>query len=319
VHTLGSAAVVHDLAAAHEISSLRVVHRGEVVIAVGPQDKPFPVSSIRKSILSALFGFPIERGLVHLDSTLADLGVDDSPLLTPLELSATLAHLLTSSSGVYLPLNFESSYGIFQNTAASWPERGSATPGAKFHYSNWDFNVLGEIYQRVTGTALFVAVDQLIAQPLGFRDWNPLQHARLRYVYDPLGATPRFPNYAMQLSARDLACLGQLYLNSGKWNGQQIVPASWVEQSTRCVVQTGLPKPFGHYGYLWWTIDDAGESALPSGSYSAIGLGGKAISIVPAYDLVIVALCTHTAGASTQVAIPDDIIKAVRACIAADD
>jgi CubicO group peptidase (beta-lactamase class C family) len=318
VTAVGSAAVVHDLAAAHEITSLRVVHGGEVVIGVGPQDKPFPVSSIRKSILSALFGWPIERGLVDLDSTLADLGIDDSPELTPLELSATLEHLLASSSGVYLPLNFESSYNIFQNTTASWPERGSANPGAKFHYSNWDFNVLGEIYQRVTGTALFLAVDRLLAQPLGFQDWNPLQHSRLRYACDPLGATPRFPNYAMQLSARDLASFGQLYLNCGTCNRQQIVPASWVEQSTRCLVQTGLPKPFGHYGYLWWTIDDADESALPGGSYSAIGLGGKAISIVPADDLVIVALCEHMARPSTQVAIPDDIVNAVRAYIAAD-
>ena len=316
--SLGSAGVVHDLAAAHEITSLRVVHGGQVVIAVGPQDKPIPVSSIRKSILSALFGWPIERGLVQLDSTLADLGIDDSPELTPLELSATLEDLLASSSGVYLPLNFESSYDIFQNTAASWPGRGSAPPGTKFHYSNWDFNVLGEIYQRVTGTALFVAVDRLLAEPLGFRDWNPLQHARLRYGYDPLGATPRFPNFAMQLSARDLACLGQLYLNCGMWNGQQVVPANWVEQSTRCLVQTGLPNPFGHYGYLWWTIDDTNESALPGGSYSAIGLGGKVISIVPADDLVIVVLCAHMAGASTQVAIPDDIVNAVRACIAND-
>jgi len=84
------------------------------------------------------------------------------------------------------------------------------------------------------------------------------------------------------------------------------------------LVQTGLPNPFGHYGYLWWTIDDTNESALPGGSYSAIGLGGKVISIVPADDLVIVVLCAHMAGASTQVAIPDDIVNAVRACIAND-
>lgn len=308
---------VHNLAAAHQITSLRVVHRGEVVITAGPQATPFPLSSIRKSIVSALIGSPIERGLLGLDSTLADLGIDDSPGLTPIERSATVAHLLTSSSGVYLPLTFESSYDIFHNTPTNWPDRGSAAPGTQFHYSNWDFNVLGEVYQRATGTALFLAIDRLLAEPLGFEDWNPLHHSRLRYSYDPLGATPRYPNYEIQLSARDLARFGQMYLRDGMWHGQQIVPRRWVELSTRSLVETGLPKPFAHYGYLWWTTDDDDGSVLPGRSYSAVGLGGKVLAVVPADDLVIVALYAHGDGGNAQVGLPDDIVVAVRECLAA--
>ena len=216
-----SIAAVEAAVEAHGITSLCVVRHGETVVAVGPQDIPLPISSIRKSILSALFGPLIDRGDVQLSTTLADFGIDDSPGLTDQERTATLEHLLTSSSGVYLPLPNGSAYDVFRNTPADWPQRGSAAPGAKFHYSNWDFNVLGEIYQRVSGIALFTAIDNILARTLGFRDWNPLEHTRLRYGYDPIGATPRYPNYAMQVSARDLARFGQLYLNGGIWEGQR--------------------------------------------------------------------------------------------------
>jgi CubicO group peptidase (beta-lactamase class C family) len=126
------------------------------------------VNSVRKSVISALFGWLIGDGLVRLETTLSELDIVDSPQLTPMEKSATLEHLLISSSGVYLPLRYETSFDVFTNTAADWPARDGSVPGARFHYSNWDFNVLGEIYQRVSGIALFVAVDRLLAQPLGF-------------------------------------------------------------------------------------------------------------------------------------------------------
>lgn len=303
--------VIHEAARRHDITTLRVLHRGQVVTTIGSQDVPLPVNSIRKSIISALFGRVIEVGAITLNSTLSALGIDDSPALSKLESSATVEHLLTATSGIYLPLAFESSYDIFRNMPASWPDRGSAAPGTQFHYNNWDFNVLGEIYERVTETPLFVAVDHLLAKPLGFRDWNPFQHSRLYYVHDPLGATPRFPYYAMQLSARDLSRFGQLYLSEGSWNGQQVVPANWVQHSTRSRVETGLANPFGHYGYLWWTTGDDERSALPRGSYSAIGLGGQTLSVVPSHEIVIVAMRAYREGGNASMALPDDVVNAV--------
>jgi CubicO group peptidase (beta-lactamase class C family) len=222
-----------DVLSRHGITHCRVLVHDELVYTAGPQDEPLPIHSIRKSIISALFGQLIDDGLVRQDSTLADLGVDDSPQLTPMEKSATLEHVLTSSSGVYLPLEFETSYDVFTNAPASWPDRESSLPGTRFHYSNWNFNVLGDIYQRVSGTALFVAVDQLLARPLGFRDWDPLAHGRLHYRSDLLGASPRYANYAIAMSPRDLANFGQLYCGGGTWQGQQIVSSEWVSRSTQ--------------------------------------------------------------------------------------
>jgi CubicO group peptidase (beta-lactamase class C family) len=297
---------------AHGFSTLRVLREGETVVAVGPQDRPLPISSIRKSIISGLFGLLFARGVVQLNTTLAELGIDESPRLTDEERSATLRHLLTSSSGICLPLcDGAAAYDIFRNRPSEWPKRGSAAPGSQFHYSNWDFNVLGEIYQRVSGLALFTAIDGLLARPLGFRDWNPLDHARLRYGCDALGATPRYPNYAMQLSARDLARFGQLYLNGGTWSGDVIVPLDWVRESTQTRVGTGLPSPFQSYGYLWWTTDSDDPTGLPAESFSAIGFGGQIVSVIPSRQTVIVAQRQNHDSRSVQMALPADLIDAV--------
>jgi CubicO group peptidase (beta-lactamase class C family) len=302
-----------DVLSRHGISHCRVLLRGDLVYAAGPQDEALPIHSIRKSIISALFGQLIVDRLVCLDSTLAELGIDDSPQLTSMEKSATLEHLLTSSSGVYLPLESETSYDVFSNVPADWPNRESSLPGARFHYNNWNFNVLGDIYQRVSGTALFVAVDRLLAQPLGFRDWDPLTHGRLHYRGDLLGATPRYPNYAIAMSPRDLAAFGQLYCGGGTWQGHQIVPAEWVSRSTRPIMATGLPDPFGHYGYLWWVSGDDTASPLPPGSYSAVGIGGQVLSVIPSRGLVIVALCDNSKGGNAGMAIPADVVNAILA------
>lgn len=95
-----STADVESAVKSHQITTLRVVRSGETVITVGPQDRPVPIHSIRKSIISALFGRLIARGDVQLNATLADFDIDDSPCLTDQERAATLKHLLTSSSGV---------------------------------------------------------------------------------------------------------------------------------------------------------------------------------------------------------------------------
>jgi CubicO group peptidase (beta-lactamase class C family) len=178
---------------------------------------------------------------------------------------------------------------VFTNMPANWPDRESSLPGTRFHYSDWNFNVLGDICQRVSGAA----------------------HGRPHYRSDLWGATPRYPNYAIAMSARDLAKFGQLYCGGGTWQGQQIVSSEWVSRSTRPIMATGLPDPFGHYGYLWWVRGENTSSPLPPGSFSAVGLGGQILSIVPSFGLVMVALCDNRSGGNAQMAIPDELVSAI--------
>ena len=88
-----------DVLSRHGISHCRVLLHDEVVYTAGRQDEPLPIHSIRKSIISALFGQLIGDGLVCLGSTLAELGIDDSPRLTTTELSATLEDVFVGLTG----------------------------------------------------------------------------------------------------------------------------------------------------------------------------------------------------------------------------
>jgi len=86
---------------------------------------------------------------------------------------------------------------------------------------------------------------------------------------------------ALKLRPQDLAALGLLYLDGGRWEGVQMVPESWIEEATSAhVEQTGLG--FG-YGYMWLTTEADGDPA-----YFARGYGGQLIEVVPDRDLVVV-------------------------------
>ena len=133
------------------------------------------------------------------------LGVDDYAPLSAIEKSATIRQLLQARSGIYIPASPETSA-----MRAARPARGSHAPGTFWYYNNWDFNVLGDIYQRVTGEGLFTATEHRLARPLGWRDFDALRH--IQWGYEP--ASPRFGAYNMWMSARDMVTLGQLLLDA---------------------------------------------------------------------------------------------------------
>lgn len=275
------------------IHVLRVVRSGEVVLALGDQGRPVAVHSIRKSLIGALFGQAFERGLVSSTTTLAELDIDDVPPLTAQERTATVRDLLMARSGVHLPLAVprppsEVLPAELASLLAPWPPRGAYAPGAHWLYSNWDFNVLGNIYERVARTSVFLALDREIARPLGMSDWDPYRDGRYDHRADFFGATTRYPYYQLALSARDLALFGALYLQHGRWNGTQLIPADWVATSTHPSSETSAEQDHSHYGHLWWVSD--GTAALPTGSYSALGIGGQFLTVVPELDLVLVGL-----------------------------
>jgi CubicO group peptidase (beta-lactamase class C family) len=112
---------------------------------------------MRKSIVSALIGQAYDRRDIDLSTTLCALDIDDTPALSGQEKSATVENLLTARSGVHLPVD--------DGGALGRPPRGSHLPGTFWCYNNWDFNVLGHIYERVTGRSVFVAFEHDLAGP----------------------------------------------------------------------------------------------------------------------------------------------------------
>jgi CubicO group peptidase (beta-lactamase class C family) len=166
------------------------------------------------------------------------------------------------------------------------PARGSHPPGTYWYYNNWDFNALGAIYEHATGNAVFAGFAREIAKPIGMQDFDP---AQCKYAGGPAS---RYPAYLFHASARDLARFGLLFLHMGRWGGKQVIPAAWVQESTRPYSTT--TRRTG-YGYLWWTMlsDQPSRVAAPSGTYWAEGNGGQIVFIVPAYDLVVVHLARY--------------------------
>jgi CubicO group peptidase (beta-lactamase class C family) len=259
-----------------------VLNRGRVVFDHGETSAPSFLASARKSILSVLYGPAVADGAIRLDATLDELGIDDIGGLLPQESRATVHDLLTSSSGVYHPA------ATVAGPEEGAPARGSQPPGTLFLYNNWDFNALGTIFERCTGRPVFTALAEDLAAPLGFEDFDP---ARQRL----LGRSEVSEHLAhhLFLSARDLGRIGTMMLQDGRWDDRQVVPTSWIAESTSVQVDRGADVQLD-YGYLWWL-----PRLLRRGSFMAIGNFGQYLLCMPP-GLVVVHLR----------AVPDDVILA---------
>ena len=147
-------------------TGLVVVDRGRIVFDYGDVSELSYLASVRKSILAMLYGSWVERGIIDLDVTLAELGVDDEGGLLEIERQATVRDLITARSGVY---HAASNGG---DDLANAPERGSKEPGSYMLYNNWDFNAAGAVFEQLTGRDIYDEVQSQLATPLQFEDWD---------------------------------------------------------------------------------------------------------------------------------------------------
>lgn len=263
-------------------TSFMAVSGGEVLYSYGDVSEVSYMASTRKSILSMLMGKPVCEGKIDLDLTMADLGIDEADGLLPIEKTARLRDLLISSSGVYHPAG--SPGGDMKDV----PARGSKTPGQYFHYNNWDFNVLGAAFEQLTGRSVFQALDEDLAQPLQFQDFDRNRQRMLGY-----NGQSRYLAYHLFLSGRDMARIALTMTRQGAWGAQQIVPAEWVAESTKIRVpaeaMNGSRKPcVAGYSYLWWIPVVTPETPEWQGAFVAAGHFGQFMLGMPAIDMVFV-------------------------------
>lgn len=254
-------------------TALMVIQDGRVIARWGDASRKVNMASVRKSLLSALYGSAIAEGRIDLSVSLAELGIDDdAPSLTVDEKTATVRDLLMSRSGIYHPAAHETA-----DIKRKRPARGSHPPGSFWFYNNWDFNALGTIYRQQTGEDIFASFEKRIARPIGMEDFS-LKDGR--YALEKLSKHPAYP---IRLSARDAARFGQLFLNDGKWGTKQIIPASWIREST--TAYSWAKRIRQGYGYMWWTLP---EDTWGPHAFYASGYGGQIIAVVPSKRLVVV-------------------------------
>jgi CubicO group peptidase (beta-lactamase class C family) len=271
---------VERLAAARAIwegnsgtSAVQVVWRGAVVAQWGDVTAKWTGRSIRKSLLSGLLAEPVLDGRLGWDATLAELGVDDRTPLTAEEKQATVGDLLASRSGVYIPAARENS-----GHRRRRPERGSHPHGSFFYYNNWDFNALGELYRDRVAADVGGEFARRIAGPIGMEEYVPSD-----FEWRPERISPH-PAYDFEMSTRDLARYGLLWLREGRWGDRQLISRDWIARSTTAV--TAETWAGAGYGLLWWVQPPGVSELLPEGYFFAEG--GSYLWVVPSRDLVIV-------------------------------
>ncbi|MFV8830057.1 serine hydrolase domain-containing protein [Alkalihalobacterium sp. APHAB7] len=252
-----------------------VIYDGKVLVSWGDTTRKSNIHSVRKSFLSALYGIHVQEGNIDIQSTLKELDVIDNVQLTEQEQAAKIVDLLTSRSGVFLTAGEESLWMRWTR-----PDRGLHLPGTHFYYNNWDFNVLGTIFKEKTNTDLFTEFQQRIAIPIGMEDYTTDDTSYKLEVNRSI-----HPSYLFRMSARDMARFGQLFLQNGVWDGEQIIPKEWIKESTTVHTPVLGIEEYG-YGYMWWVADTDEFSDL--GLYSAIGRYGQSIDIIPEKNLVFV-------------------------------
>jgi len=285
-------------------SSVLLVRNGYVVFEKyyqATKDELRATYSMTKSVISALTGIAIEKGLIESEASKVYGYLPDS-IRSGMNDDArkiTIQHLLTMASG------FESNGG----TGTMEPvllkmyfERGlNSAPGEGFGFNGNNPNLLSIIITEKSGMRASEFAQKHLFDPIGIQQakWD-------EGVQYTMGA------YGLRLSTMDMAKLGYLYLRKGKWKGIQVLSEQWVAKSTR--KQTPIPTEFqtpginDAYGYLWWTMSYGEHSA-----FSAIGYDGQRICVIPDYDLVIV--FTGASGGFDVEHLPiirDCILKAIK-------
>ncbi|MBW8822905.1 MAG: serine hydrolase [Xanthomonadales bacterium] len=241
------------------------------------------VRSVGKSVVSLLIGAARQEGKLNdLSKPALDFYPEFKDLQTPPRRAITIEHLLTMGSGFEWQ---EGGSGRDDEHRLYWKWTPAyyalsrpiaAPPGTRFNYNSGGNLVLADILARATGTPLKDYARTRLFQPLGITDWE--------WTGDLHGRPMAFTG--LRLRPRDMAKLGRLVLDHGRWKDRQLVPADWIDASLKPRLDTGFDGT--RYGYQWWTgsVQWRGKN-LPWAA--AFGNGSQRIFVVPDLDLCVVA------------------------------
>ena len=225
--------------------------------------------SMCKSIVGMAIGLLVEDGKLSTDDKLNDIFSTRMGPLGFLKKNVTVENLLNMSSGV----EFNEAGSISGN---DWRKEFLNSgfkfePGTSFEYNSMNTYMLSAIVTEITGKSLFDFCKERIFEPMGIK--------RVYWESCPQSITKG--GWGLFMRTEDMAKLGVMYLQKGKWNGQQIIPEKWVERSTAWQIETGKDDN-EHYGYQLWINDDR------PGSYAFNGMLGQNVFVYPDLDMVVV-------------------------------
>lgn len=292
------------------IDSMTIIRNGYIVADIYPNplyptDSTHIMHSCTKSLMGALIGIAIEKGyLENVDVPICDIFADHGYQVTDERMKdVTVKHLLAMHTGIRTQDDIPHSYrGLFEVQATEdWVEAVlslplDVEPGVRFDYSNLASFMLGAVIQKTSGMDTLSFAREYLFDPLGIEE--------VQWERNPQGYYITWAR--MWLKPHDMAKIGLLWLQKGKWDETQIIPADWVkdsitphsypknyhdildengekdaEASQRNWVLQKFIKPYHDgYGYQIW-LDR-------SGSFAAMGASGQYIIVSPEENLVVV-------------------------------
>ena len=282
---------VRAASALPRLHSLLASRRGELVLERyfngARAARAANVKSVSKSIVSALVGVAIDRGVMPGPQTpIRTYFPEITKDRDERKLRITIEDLLTMRSGLESTSN--RNYGAWVQSG-NWVQHALAKPlfampGTEMEYSTGNTHLLSAILTKATKTSTWQFAQDALAKPLGF--------TLARWPQDPQGIY--FGGNDMLLTPRQMLAFGELYLRRGRvkgpdpvTQGRQVVPETWIEQSF--VPRSVSPISGQQYGYGWWMRDLAGHQA-----FFAWGFGGQYIIVVPDLELVVVTTSAST-------------------------
>jgi CubicO group peptidase (beta-lactamase class C family) len=269
----------HDFVPAR---SLLVVRRGALVAEAYCRDlddisRIGALMSATKSVTSLLTGIAIDNdGADSLDRTLYSLipGKFDTDSA---KRRITLRHLLTMRSGIDFDndhFSLEMDHDVHGDGIAHVLHKPLLyQPGTTYNYQDCDPHLMSAALQEIVGMTLDRFAQERLFRPIGISKHLWLAH------HD--GTT--YGGYGLYLTPRDMARIGKLVLQSGRWEGRQVIPEGWIRLST--ARQTEMDAENARlgfdYGFYWWRVPELA-------AFTAYGHGGQYIFVAPAQELVIV-------------------------------
>lgn len=264
-----------------ELHGLVVVKNGYIVAEKYPlssYDKSTKHNSysVTKSLLSSVVGIAMDEEIISLNDKVLDYFPDMEFSDQKEKENITIEQLLTMTSGIEWD-EWENAEQLFWNWEMSKNQLKyyldqpiDEDQVGKFNYDTGSAHVIGTIIENETGMKLQEYAAEKIFDKIGMEslEWNKANEG------STMGGTNA------EMTPRDMARFGYLYLHDGKWDGEQIIPKDWVEKSLTKQIHTDEDN---YYGYYFWLWEDEGIEY-----YLAMGYNNQFIIIVPDYDLVVV-------------------------------
>ena len=289
----------------HHLHSVMLVRHGHVV-AEGwwtPYAPAIPhmLYSLSKSFTSSAVGLAVDEGLLSIDDTVLSFFPDEAPETVSENLAAMrVRHLLSMNTGHA----DDTTQHIRESADPNWARTFLARPvehepGTYFLYDSGASYMLSAIVQKLTGKTLVEYLRPRLFEPLGIE--NPVWETCPRGI--------NTGGWGLFLKTEDIACFGQMYLQKGVWQGQRIVPASWVEVATAYHSDNSRNETIDWqqgYGFQFWRSQH--------NAYRGDGAFGQYCVVMPDQDAVFVA----TAGVENMQSVLDLVWKHLLPAMAAE-